>query len=141
MMKDDLIDRNALATFLNVSYGTLGVWHSIQRYALPCYKKGRQVYYTWDDIYRFISTDDEDYRMLVELQDRTPLLDRRGVVQLTRQSLSYFLKHKDSFPELKPRRVGSVIRYRRAEISQYLTWRKQQLNIYYERKLNPHLTI
>lgn len=46
----DLLDDHAAATLLDVSPGTLSVWRSTGRYALPFLKIGRKVRYRRSDL-------------------------------------------------------------------------------------------
>lgn len=45
-LKTDLVDENAAAEILDVTPGTLSVWRSTGRYALPFIKVGRKVRYS-----------------------------------------------------------------------------------------------
>ena len=46
----DLLDDNAAAAVLDVTPGTLSVWRSTGRYALPFLKVGRKVRYRRSDL-------------------------------------------------------------------------------------------
>lgn len=139
MYRDNFVNRPGLARFLQVSAGTLGVWQTKQCYDLPCEKIGKNVYYAWDDVFRFISTDDEDFNRLLQLGDKKPLLTRKDASRYANTSLSSLIKTESKGTPLRPRRIGHVIRYRREEVDEYLKWRKRQLNAYYEERMNPYL--
>jgi excisionase family DNA binding protein len=51
---NDLLDDGAAAEFLNISAGTLSVWRSTGRYALPFVKIGRNVRYRLSDLEAWI---------------------------------------------------------------------------------------
>ncbi|WNV04107.1 helix-turn-helix domain-containing protein [Candidatus Methylospira mobilis] len=51
---NNLINEKAAAAILDVSPGTLSVWRSTGRYALPFVKVGRKVRYRVSDLERWI---------------------------------------------------------------------------------------
>ncbi len=52
----DLLDDKAAATILDVSPGTLSVWRSTGRYALPFLKVGRKVRYRRADLIAWLDS-------------------------------------------------------------------------------------
>jgi excisionase family DNA binding protein len=52
----DLLDDNAAAALLDVSPGTLSVWRSTGRYALPFLKVGRKVRYRRSDLLAWLES-------------------------------------------------------------------------------------
>lgn len=52
----DLLDDKAAATLLDVSPGTLSVWRSTGRYALPFLKVGRKVRYRREDLMAWLKS-------------------------------------------------------------------------------------
>lgn len=51
---NDLLDEKQAATLLNVKPGTLSVWRSTGRYAIPFVKVGRSVRYRLSDLQAWI---------------------------------------------------------------------------------------
>ena len=51
----DLLDDHAAAALLDVSPGTLSVWRSTGRYALPFFKIGRKVRYRRADLLAWLA--------------------------------------------------------------------------------------
>ncbi len=49
-----LLSRREAAEFLGVKEGTLGVWHTTNRYPLPVIKVGRLARYRQEDLERFL---------------------------------------------------------------------------------------
>lgn len=56
----DLLDDNAAAAILDVSPGTLSVWRSTGRYALPFVKIGRKVRYRRADLMAWLEKRTRD---------------------------------------------------------------------------------
>jgi excisionase family DNA binding protein len=52
----ELLDEQAAAAFLDVSPGTLSVWRSTGRYALPFVKVGRKVRYRRADLAEWLES-------------------------------------------------------------------------------------
>lgn len=52
---DRLLTREDVADLLTVSVGTLEVWASTKRYALPYHKVGRNVRYWESDVMAFVN--------------------------------------------------------------------------------------
>ena len=52
----ELLDEQAAAAFLDVSPGTLSVWRSTGRYALPFVKIGRKVRYRRSDLAEWVES-------------------------------------------------------------------------------------
>lgn len=52
--KSNLVDEKAAADILGVSGGTLSVWRSTGRYALPYVKVGRRVRYRLSDLEKWL---------------------------------------------------------------------------------------
>ncbi len=52
----ELLDEHAAAAFLDVSPGTLSVWRSTGRYALPFVKIGRKVRYRRADLAEWLES-------------------------------------------------------------------------------------
>lgn len=55
-MIESLIDANDAANILNINPGTLKVWRSIKRYAVPFVKVGRSVRYRRSDLIAWIES-------------------------------------------------------------------------------------
>lgn len=53
---NDLLDQNQVAQLLNVTPGTLSVWRSTGRYAIPFVKVGRRVRYRLSDLHSWIES-------------------------------------------------------------------------------------
>lgn len=56
----DLLDDHAAAAMLDVSPGTLSVWRSTGRYALPFIKIGRKVRYRRTDLFAWMEKRTRD---------------------------------------------------------------------------------
>lgn len=141
MNRGNFINRPQLANFFQISSGTLGVWQTTLLYALPCERIGKHVYYAWDDVYRFISFDEDDFKKLLRLRDKTPLLDRKSAARYLNCSISTLVKAQNHDAPIRPRHVGGVIRYRRTELDEYRKWRKKRLDLFHESRMNPYLFI
>lgn len=141
MNRGNFVTRPNLAKFLQISPGTLGVWKTENRYALPCELIGNNVYYAWDDVYRFISFDEEDYKLLMKLRDKKPLLDRKNASRYLNCSISTLRAGEDQEAPIRPRYVGRVVRYRRMELDAFSKWRKARLDAFLESRMNPYLFI
>lgn len=133
-----LINRNDLAEYLSIAQGTLAVWECLKRYPLKCKRDGKHAYYAWQDIYRFISIDEDDYRLLLESRDKTPLLDRKRASTIVQASPNTLLNiDRQSKRLLRPRRVGGLVRYRKADLEKYIEDRNKRLLAFYEDQIDP----
>lgn len=52
----DLLDEKAAAAFLDVKPGSLSVWRSVGRYAIPFIKIGRKVRYRHSDLENWLES-------------------------------------------------------------------------------------
>jgi hypothetical protein len=141
MNRENCISRSGLANFFQISPGTLGVWQTENRYKLPCKQIGTKVYYAWEDIYRFISFDEKDFKLLLKLGDKKPLLDRKSAADYLNCSVTTLRSGESQEAPIHPRYVGRVVRYRRAELDIYRKWRKKRRDTFIESRLNPFLFI
>ena len=56
----ELLDEKTAAAVLNVTPGTLSVWRSTGRYALPFLKVGRKVRYRYSDLHAWLEKRTRD---------------------------------------------------------------------------------
>lgn len=141
MNRGNFVNRPNLAKFYRISPGTLGVWQTKNRYKLPCELIGNNVYYPWEDVYRFISFDEDDYKMLLKLGDRTPLFDTKSAALYANCSVSTLRNSRSQGAPIRPRYVGAAVRYRKAELDVFRKWREARLDAFLESRMNPYLFI